>query len=411
MTQYTPPAVVDEDGNELPAEGGELPPIGPDTVVEGGSVDPDTGDIVVPDDGNGNPPDKVEVVVGPDDNHVTPTYPEPGDEPGPTPPTAQKITLSYEENGGKDLADVTAAKGSTVELATPPREGWTFEGWYADAALTQYVGAGGDAVRLDADRTVWAKWSRTGVPGVLTEDHVNYVLGREGEDGSRTIQPLADVTRAEVAAMVYRLLDADVRAEHATAEDAFPDTDAGAWYAEPVATLAAMGAIHGVPQADGGTLFEPDRPITRAELTAIVTRLDGDFADDGTVYGRVPFGDVPRGHWAYATISFAVNVGWLMGDGAADAAFRPDDTITRAETMAILNRVLQRLPYSEEDLLPGSAEWPDNQDESQWYWIVVEEATNNHAHEVVEGSHGVHEEGEQLSEHERWTALMPNVAW
>lgn len=62
-------------------------------------------------------------------------------------------------------------------------------------------------------------------------------------------------------------------------------------------------------------------------------------------------------------------------------------------------------------LLEGVSQWQDNQDESQWYWIVVEEATNNHAHEVVEGSHGVHEEGEQLSEHERWTALMPNVAW
>lgn len=341
-----------------------------------------------------------------------PVDPDPDD---PTPPVDEKVTISYEENGGNEVSDQTVTKGTTVTLPTPLREGWTFEGWYADAGLTELVGMGGDEIELTADRTVWAKWSRTGVPGSLTEDHVNYVMGRTAEDGTRYIAPLADVTRAEVATMVFRLLEEDVRAAYLTDESPFPDVDSDAWYAEPVATLASMGAILGYP--DDGT-FRPDQPITRAELTAIVTRLDEHFADDGTLYGEVPFSDVPETHWAYPVLSYATNRGWLMGDSVSDGTFRPDDTITRAETMAIFNRVLQRLPYSAEDILPGRVEWPDNQDESAWYWLVVEEATNNHDHAWVSGEHGVHEpelgaDGQpvEIGEHEKWTVLLPNVEW
>lgn len=215
--------------------------------------------------------------------------------------------------------------------------------------------------------------------------------------------------------MVFRLLEEDVRAAYLTDESPFPDVDSDAWYAEPVATLASMGAILGYP--NDGT-FRPDQPITRAELTAIVTRLDEHFADDGTLYGEVPFSDVPETHWAYPVLSYATNRGWLMGDSVSDGTFRPDDTITRAETMAIFNRVLQRLPYSAEDILPGRVEWPDNQDESAWYWLVVEEATNNHDHAWVSGEHGVHEpelgaDGQpvEIGEHEKWTVLLPNVEW
>lgn len=310
-----------------------------------------------------------------------------------------KVKLTYVENGGSPVADVTVPRGTSVALATPVREGYTFEGWFFDSGLTDPAGMGGARITLYVNTTVYAKWSRSEAPGSFVTDHINYIMGCETEDGERLIAPLSDVTRAEVATMVFRLLKPELRDEHLTDESGFADVPADAWYAEPVATLAAMGAVKGYPQ-DG--LFHPDDPITRAELVTIVTRLDERF-DEGEWYGDLPFDDVPADHWALSVLSFAVNRGWLSGDtyddGALTGSFRPDDSITRAETMAVLNRMLGRLPESEDDLLPGRIEWPDNRDEDAWYWIVVEEATNNHDHALK--ADGVHE---------RWTRLLENVA-
>lgn len=314
------------------------------------------------------------------------------------PPVSQKVKLTYVENGGSPLEDVTVSKGTSVALATPVREGYTFEGWFYDADLTDLAGMGGTRITLYANTTVYAKWSQSEAPGSFVTDHINYIMGRETEDGDRLIAPLSDVTRAEVATMVFRLLKPELREANLTDESSFADVSSDAWYAEPVATLAAMGAIKGYPQ-DG--LFHPDDPITRAELVTIVTRLDERF-DEGEWYGDLPFDDVPEDHWARSVLSFAVNRGWLKGDtnddGSLTGSFRPDDHISRAETMAVLNRMLGRLPESEDDLLPGRIEWPDNQDKSAWYWIVVEEATNNHDHAMK--SDGVHE---------RWTKLVENI--
>lgn len=311
-------------------------------------------------------------------------------------PPVEKVTLTYEENGGAPLDDVIVSAGSTVELATPVREGYTFEGWYFDEALTDFAGAGGDEIAISDDTTVWAAWSRTGVPDAFTDEHVNYIVGRTTGEGS-LIEPLADVTRAEVAAMVFRLLDDDVRADAlASAEGvAFPDVAEGTWYTASVAALASLGAIEGYP--DG--YFRPDQPITRAEFAAIVTHLDSDFVE-GEWYGDLPYTDVPEDHWAQSVLSFATNRGWLMGDSSLGVTFRPDDTIQRAEAMAVLNRVLQRLPETEADLIDDRIVWPDNQDPTAWYYLVVEEATNAHDHALKDD--GVHE---------RWTALLPNVDW
>ena len=310
-----------------------------------------------------------------------------------------KVKLTYVENGGSPVADVTVPRGTSVALATPVREGYTFEGWFFDSGLTEPAGMGGARITLYANTTVYAKWSRSEAPGSFVTDHINYIMGRETEDGERLIAPLSDVTRAEVATMVFRLLKPELRDEHLTDESGFADVPADAWYAEPVATLAAMGAVKGYPQ-DG--LFHPDDPITRAELVTIVTRLDERF-DEGEWYGDLPFDDVSADHWALSVLSFAVNRGWLSGDtyddGSLTGSFRPDDSITRAETMAVLNRMLGRLPETADDLLPGRIEWPDNRDEDAWYWIVVEEATNNHDHALK--ADGVHE---------RWTRLLENVA-
>lgn len=304
-----------------------------------------------------------------------------------TPPQPQTVTLHYETNGGRPLADEEHVIGTKADLKTPLREGCTFAGWYLDSALTKPAES---PLLMDSDKTVWAKWESTSVPGDFTPDHVNYVLGRE-TGGGRLIDPESNVTRAEVAAMLYRLLDEEVRSEYYRESSTFPDVEEGAWYEVPVATLQAMGIIKG----DEGTgACRPNDPITRAEFAAMAGRFD----DDGEWPDMEPFSDMD-GHWAERIVLVAAVNGWILGDEGSDR-FRPDDPITRAETIAITNRVLQRIPESEADLLPGRVEWPDNHDVEKWYWLAVEEATNNHDH-TMKGD-GVHE---------RWTALLENEDW
>lgn len=304
-----------------------------------------------------------------------------------TPPQPQTVTLHYETNGGRPFADETHVLGTKADLKTPLREGCTFAGWYLDEALTKPAE---DPLTMDADKTVWAKWESTAVPGGFTSDHVNYVLGRDTDQG-RLIMPESNITRAEAAAMFYRLLDEGTRAEYYRESSTFPDVELGAWYEPAVGTLQAMGILRG---DDGVGTVRPDDPITRAELAAMAGRFD----DDGEWPDMEPFADMD-GHWAERIVLVAAENGWVLGDEGSDK-FRPDDPITRAETMAIANRVLQRLPEDESDLIAGRVQWPDNQDKEKWYWLVVEEATNNHDHTLK--SDGVHE---------RWTALLKNEDW
>lgn len=304
-----------------------------------------------------------------------------------TPPQPQTVTLHYETNGGRPLADETHVLGTKADLKTPLREGCTFAGWYLDDALTKPAE---DPLTMDADKTVWAKWESTAVPGGFTSDHVNYVLGRDTDQG-RLIMPESNITRAEAAAMFYRLLDEGTRAEYYRESSTFPDVEPGAWYEPAVGTLQAMGILRG---DDGVGTVRPDDPITRAELAAMAGRFD----DDGEWPDMEPFADMD-GHWAERIVLVAAENGWVLGVEGSDK-FRPDDPITRAETMAIANRVLQRLPEDESDLIAGRVQWPDNQDKEKWYWLAVEEATNNHDHTLK--SDGVHE---------RWTALLENEDW
>lgn len=220
--------------------------------------------------------------------------------------------------------------------------------------------------------------------GLNNTDHFAYIVGY----GNGEVQPQNSITRAEVAAIFFRLLEDGIRNENFTHQNDFSDVAADAWYCSSVSTLSRMGIIAGYPD---GT-FRPNAPITRAEFAAIATRFDNN--GDKT---PVNFTDI-IGHWAEGEITVAANHGWVSGYG--DDTFRPQNQITRAETMSLVNRVLKRLPETPADLLPDMITWTDNADTSSWYYLPVQEATNSHYYEFKENS-----------KHEKWTELRETRDW
>lgn len=217
-----------------------------------------------------------------------------------------------------------------------------------------------------------------------TGEHFNYIVGYT--DG--TVRPDDQITRAEIATIFFRLMTEESRDEMLSTENSFSDVEAGSWYNVSVSTLANAGILNGYP--DGS--FRPDQPITRAELAKVIAL----FAD--LKEGTIRFKDV-KGHWAQAYIELAAGNGWI--NGYPDGTFRPDQEITRAETMAMINRVLDRDVRRQENLLEGMDEWTDNMDAHAWYYYHVQEATNYHAYTRV--APGTTEEA--------WTELIENIDW
>lgn len=228
------------------------------------------------------------------------------------------------------------------------------------------------------------KNSRSKTPSMLNgKDHFAYIVGYP----DKTVHPQSSITRAEVATIFFRLLTEETRTANATKTNKYADVSSDKWYNQAVSTLSAMGIIKG----DSRGNFNPNAPITRAEFAAIAARFDK--TED---VAAASFGDVAM-HWAKPEISVAANNGWI--NGYTDGTFHPDSKITRAEAMAMINRVLQRLPESKADLLDGMIQWSDNADTSKWYYLAVQEATNSHYYEL------------KANQHEKWTKLRENRDW
>ena len=291
-----------------------------------------------------------------------------------------RYTLHYESNGGTAYKDERYSSGATVTLdKVPTREGYTFTGWYADEELADRI----TNIKMTSDKTIYAGWEPTGVPDWLNgKDHFAYVVGYM--DG--TVRPLNNISRAEVATIFVRLLNEDIREENLTSANTFADVNEGMWCNTAISTMAKLGVVKGRTAEH----FDPNAPITRAEFAAICARFDTSKHD-----GDSDFTDI-SGHWAEAEIERAASLGWVRG--YKDGTFRPENYITRAEAMTMINRVLNRLPEDEDDLLDGMNVWPDNQP-TDWHYLAVQEATN---------SHDFTRKGDI---HEHWTKLTADPDW
>lgn len=296
-------------------------------------------------------------------------------------------TLTFDTMGGSRIDPVTVRHGNAVAKPKDPvNGGYWFDGWYTDKTYrTPY----NFATPLTQDTTIYAKWFLIVLPGVTvkkntpklnTADHFAYVQGYP--DG--TVKPAGNITRAETAAILFRLMDDASRKTYYSTTSGFRDVASSSWYNTYVATLNNAGVI--TDSSNG--YFRPNEAITRAELAAMLAK----FSE--TTGAANYFNDVSAKYWAANAIAICAKLGWI--NGYPDGTFRPDKNVTRAELMAMINRATGRAPKSADAFLPGMKTWIDNTAD-KWYYLDVQEATNSHSY-TVKGS-------------ETWTALTSDPNW
>ena len=296
-------------------------------------------------------------------------------------------TLTFDTMGGSKIAPETVRHGLTVAKPKDPvNGGYIFDGWYTDKT---YRIPYNFATPLTQDTTIYAKWFLIVLPGATvkkntpklnTADHFAYVQGYP--DG--TVKPAGNITRAETAAILFRLMDDASRKTYYSTKSGFRDVASGSWYNTYVATLNNAGVI--TDSSNG--YFRPNEAITRAELAAMLAK----FSE--TTGAANYFNDVSAKYWAANAIAICAKLGWITG--YPDGTFRPDKNVTRAELMAMINRATGRAPKSADAFLPGMKTWIDNTSD-KWYYLDVQEATNSHSY-TVKGS-------------ETWTALTSDPNW
>lgn len=296
-------------------------------------------------------------------------------------------TLTFDTLGGSRVAPVTVRHGLTVaKPADPVYGGFLFDGWYTDKTFRTLYNF---ASPLTTDTTVYAKWIPIMLPGTTvkktapklnTSDHFAYVQGYP----NGTVKPAGNITRAETAAILFRLMDDASRKTYYSTKSGFRDVASGSWYNTYVATLNNASVI--TDSSNG--YFRPNEAITRAELAAMLAK----FSE--TTGAANYFNDVSVKYWAANAIAICAKLGWITG--YPDGTFRPDKNVTRAELMAMINRATGRAPKSADAFLPGMKTWIDNTSD-KWYYLDVQEATNSHSY-TVKGS-------------ETWTALTSDPNW
>ena len=296
-------------------------------------------------------------------------------------------TLTFDTMGGSRIDPVTVRHGNAVAKPKDPvNGGYIFDGWYTDKTFRHRYDF---STPLTEDITIYAKWFLIVLPGVTvkkntpklnTADHFAYVQGYP--DG--TVKPAGNITRAETAAILFRLMDDASRKTYYSTKSGFRDVASGSWYNTYVATLNNAGVI--TDSSNG--YFRPNEAITRAELAAMLAK----FSE--TTGAANYFNDVSAKYWAANAIAICAKLGWITG--YPDGTFRPDKNVTRAELMAMINRATGRAPKSADAFLPGMKTWIDNTSD-KWYYLDVQEATNSHSY-TVKGS-------------ETWTALTSDPNW
>ena len=238
------------------------------------------------------------------------------------------------------------------------------------------VGGGGGGTIIENPRVALEEF--------FSPYHNSFLIGAPGG----TIRPHGNITRAEVTTVLFRLLDDNFRAARWSQQNQFSDVHTNQWFNNAVSTMANANIVNGNPD---GT-FRPNDSITRAEFAAMLAR----FFDGVTPTGQNTFTDT-SGHWAENYINMLADFGWVQGDGSG--RFNPNGQMTRAEAAAIVNRMLDRVLGSTDDLLDGRTLWPDTPNQNAWYYLYMQEASHSTEFE------------RRANSTLRWTEILPHLDW
>ena len=299
--------------------------------------------------------------------------------------TVNRITATTSRNGSESgiaLFSVDSITGNGgdwyyVEVTAP--EGYVLDSTEHKITKNDFYISQSAAIR----KAETVRNYRSSTPNVLNDtDHFAYVIGYK--DG--LVKPYGLITRAETTTIFFRLLKDSVRDGNLLTSNTYTDVPDNYWANTAISTMTGLGFVQG----RSTTTFDPQSPITRAQFAAICARFD-----TGTSSGTQTFSDI-SGHWAEKYIQRAAELGWIKG--FEDGTFRPDTYITRAQAMTMINRVLNRIPEEESDLLTGMNVWPDC-NPGDWFYLAVQEATNSHDFKHKAGNYEI------------WTGMNKNPDW
>lgn len=174
------------------------------------------------------------------------------------------------------------------------------------------------------------------------------------------------ITRGEIATMLSRII-LDGKQVPIT-ENKFNDISNDYWAKNEVNYLASKGLFNGY---EDGT-FRPENPITRAEVATILVRSNGDIKQKL----KKVFPDIDDSHWASKYIEKAAELGYMLG--YEDGSFKPDQVITRGETVVTLNRIY-RNPCDLKETNNSKILFTDL-DKNNWAYNDIVKAILSHEH-------------------------------
>lgn len=302
----------------------------------------------------------------PGDENIILYYTLDGSDPADEDNEKRKIYAGEELKVNKDTivkAVYYSACGKCVECKVPNKTG-CWDGVYGEVGSYRYVvpttrssgGGGGGVVDKTRKYTI-------DMFGNEHPTHIGYISGYP--DGS--VQPDGDITREEITSILYRITNHEYEKPFAATGEVFPDVELGRWSDHDIEYMADKGIVYGYPDGE----FKPERNLTRAEFAALIFRFVGlEFVDTEN-----PFPDLEESHWAYDNIIALAESGLI--EGYEDGTFKPEDCITRAEVMVVINKILGRKPL--ESYVKSLDFNPFNDlDSNKWYYVTVLEATITH---------------------------------
>ncbi len=304
------------------------------------------------------------------------------------PKSASGTYGQYDEDGSKEYSGLYTNNSATLH-PKDSNENWGIPENFQKPTVS-YTVSGGNSGGNNGGNSK---------PSLNTKDHYGYIIGYPvdyytgqptTDQTKKPVRPEGKITRAEVATIYFRMLTDESRTKFWSQSNAYSDVKTGDWFNNAVSTLSKAGIIAGYE--DGS--FRPNGYITRAEFATIAARFF-----DVTYNGKDLFPDI-SGHWAKDYINQAANKGFV--NGYEDGTFKPDRNITRAEAVTLVNRTLDRHPdksHFTKDMLV----WPDNMDQTKWYYADMQEATNSHTYQMKENS--------DKTKYENWTKTLPIRNW